>query len=125
MSALCIGVFGVGQLFHGGMRLIGEEETHAEQTKGYITEIEELHAFSLPRINSVYCRNLGLGDPTGYKITIAGEQYIVPGMPNLEVGDYVIVRCLPRSRYTLYIVGVLKEDELARGIFLRVLILYL
>lgn len=93
----------VGQLKYGGIYLLWEKESDAIQTQGNITEIAELNEYSFPRIECDYYENLKRGDPEGYEFTINGIQCAAPVKGSLEVGDYVSVTYLPKSRYILYI----------------------
>lgn len=93
----------VGQLRHGGVYLIDEQETQAVREKGTVLKIEELSVYSLPRIECDYYENLKYGDPTGYELNINDVQCTAPAKGDLKVGDYVEVEYLPKSGYILYI----------------------
>ena len=93
----------VGQLYQGGIYLAEEIEEDAINVQGYITEMGVLGLYSLPRIECDYYDNLKYGDPYGYEFTINGIQCTAPTNGSLQVGDYVEVTYLPKSRYILYI----------------------
>ncbi len=93
----------IGQLSYGGIYLVVEKEAAAIQTKGYIEKIAEVGIASFPRMECDYYDNLKYGDPYGYEFTINGIQCTAPTNGSLQVGDYVEVTYLPKSRYILYI----------------------
>ena len=93
----------VGQLYHGGIYLAEEVASDAVYMQGVIVEIKPLDIYSIPIIECDYYNNPKYGDPNGYVFSINGIQCTAPTNGSLQVGDYVEVTYLPKSRYILYI----------------------
>lgn len=94
-----------GVLQHGGIYLAKEAESDAVQMEGYISHIEGLNRYQIYRITGDY----ELGDKKGYEFTINGIHCTAPAKGDLKVGDYVVVKYLPKSSYILYIDRTEKE----------------
>ena len=80
------------RLSNGGFWLLFEDESDSIITHGEISSIEEISTMRFPNINGY-----------GKEITIDDEQYISMHFDEYEIGDYVIIRYLPRSKYVLSI----------------------
>ncbi len=80
------------RLSNGGFWLLFENESDSITTQGEISSIEEISTIRFPNINGY-----------GKEITIDGEQYISMHFDEFEIGDYVTIRYLPRSKYVLSI----------------------
>jgi len=80
------------RLSNGGFWLLFEDETDSIITHGEISSIEEISTMRFPNINGY-----------GKEITIDDEQYISMHFDEYEIGDYVTIRYLPRSKYVLSI----------------------
>ena len=88
-----------GILLHGGIHLLTERLSDAVEMRGYISEIERLGRYSFPNLDSEYKQD----EVNGVEFTIDGIQCTAMAKGNLEVGDYVSVKYLPKSGYVLYI----------------------
>ena len=91
-------------LRHGGIYLLQEKESDAVEMRGYISAIrdaEEAEGYEFPNY-----RRGGV-----IQCTINDIKCIVIERGSLEVGDYVLVRYLPKSRYVLYIGEIDEESE--------------
>ena len=76
-------------LRHGGIYLLQEKESDAVEMRGYISairDLEETEGYELPFH----------GNP-GVQCTINDIKCIAIERGSLEVGDYVLVRYLPKS----------------------------
>lgn len=100
----------IGRLFHGGFYLVAERENDAVIMQGAISDINDLNRFSFPELKNVY-RD---GQPNGAQLVINGITCIAISSGDLEVGDFVTVTYLPRSKYILSIekeIGVTKKAQ--------------
>ena len=83
--------------FHGGIHLLYEKETDVMEIHGNITEMVELDKFYFPVLKS------SDGNSNGIEFTVNNVQCKAIEKGSLEIGDYVIVKYLPKSGYILYI----------------------
>ena len=88
-----------GILAHGGISLLFEREEDAVVVYGHIQSIEELGAFSFPKIKTEY----GYANSSGVQLTIDGVHCKASTNGSIQAGDIVTVVYLPKSGYILYI----------------------
>lgn len=93
---VCIGA---GRLLHGGIHLLYEEESDAVMVQGQIEAIDELDIFAFPNMDCKYTD----GNTHGVQITINDMHYTAIEKGTLEIGDSVVMKYLPQSRYVLLI----------------------
>lgn len=101
-------IFCCSHLMSGGIYLYSEKEADAIVIQGYISEKQELNNFQLDqRVNKQYHE---FGTSTGYKFVVNNIQCKAPLKANeYEIGAYVAIRYLPKSKYILSIEEL--EDE--------------
>ena len=87
-----------GKLSHG-IWLINEKEADAVEINGEITKMKEIDDFCRGIAKDKY----GYNNAMGTIFTVNGIKCTAPLDCGLEVGDYVFVRYLPKSRYILYV----------------------
>lgn len=97
-----------GILLHGGIHLLTERESDAIEMQGYISEIERLDRYSFPNLDSEYKQD----EVNGAEFTIDGIQCKAIAKGNLEVGDYVTVKYLPKSGFVLHISKLDEESSI-------------
>lgn len=88
------------RLSNGGFWLLFEDESDSIITHGEISSIEEISTMRFPNINGY-----------GKEITIDDEQYISMHFDEYEIGDYVEIRYLPKSKYVLSIQSGYQSDD--------------
>ena len=88
------------RLSDGGFWLLFEDESDSIITHGEISSIEEISTMRFPNINGY-----------GKEITIDDEQYISMHFDEYEIGDYVEIRYLPKSKYVLSIQSGYQSDD--------------
>ena len=93
---VCIGA---GRLMHGGIHLIYERESDAALVQGQIESIEELDIFAFPNLDCKYTD----GNTHGVQITINGIHFLAIEKGTLDIGDNVVMKYLPQSRYVLHV----------------------
>ena len=107
LSILIVGFMlylNAGILCNGGIYLLHEKESDAVEMRGDISAIrdaEEAEGYDFPKFSSgpvIQC-------------TINDIKCIAIDTGSLQVGDYVLVRYLPKSRYVLYIDKIDGEKE--------------
>lgn len=99
---LISGIFfciGTSRLMYGGIHLIYERESDAVVVQGQIELIEELNILAFPSLDCKYTD----GNTHGIQITINGIHYTAIEKGTLEIGDSVVIKYLPQSRYVLHI----------------------
>lgn len=89
----------VGQLMHGGIYLVHEQENDAIEIAGIIQKIEVLGPFQMPSLPSDYSE----GKTPGVLLTVDGIQCTAVVKGHFEIGDVVIIKYLPKSGYVLAI----------------------
>lgn len=89
----------LSQLLHGGIYLRDEKESDAIEMQGEISNIRGLGEFSFPVVKGDYLHE----EKNGYEFRINGIKCKAVLKGSLEVGDYVMVKYLPKSGYVLYI----------------------
>lgn len=103
-------ILNIGRLFHGGFYLVAEREHDAVKMQGTISDINDLNRFSFPELKNVYKD----GQTNGAQLIINGITCIAISSGDLEVGDFVTVTYLPRSKYILSIekeIGVTQKAQ--------------
>ena len=79
--------------FHGGIHLLYEKEKDVMEIHGNITEMVEVDKFYFPVLKS------SDGKSNGIEFTVDNVQCKAIEKGSLEIGDYVIVKYLPKSGY--------------------------
>ena len=98
---VCVFFLGIniGILSNGGIALILDRGHHAETVYGEITNIEGMGRFQFPKMKSEY----GYGETNGVFITVEGLKLKAPVHGELKVGDTVMIKYLPNSKYIIAI----------------------
>lgn len=90
----------VSVLWSGGFWLLFEDESDCIITQGEIFSIEEISMMRFQNING-YAK----------EIVIDGKKYISMHFDDFEIGDYVEIRYLPKSKYVLSIQSGYQSDD--------------
>ena len=89
--------YNFGHLFYGGIYLISETENDANTITGEIENITELSRFVFPHLKTGF----DSGRSIGVCVTIDEQKYTFVTKGDLEIGDTVTIKYLPKSRYIL------------------------
>ena len=89
-----------GRLLNGGWFLLNEKEEDAVTTSGIIEDITDNNRFIFAELGSHY-KQYANTPLNGVTMVIDGKQFRLVSYDSFRVGDRVIVRYLPKSKYIL------------------------